>query len=103
MPRIFSETRENGFSEWSGVRSEANGSGIFSAEYIDMSSHDSFAFSELMTVNEVAEYLNVSRSKIHHLARNGNLPGFRVGHKWRFERRQVTERSEAIAKRPAAP
>jgi excisionase family DNA binding protein len=68
-----------------------------------MSSNDTFTSSDLMTVNEVAQYLNVSRAKIHHLAKSGNLPGFKVGQRiWRFYRHQVSERSEAAAS-AAAP
>jgi excisionase family DNA binding protein len=62
-----------------------------------MSSNDTFTSSDLMTVNEVAQYLNVSRAKIYHLVKRGNLFGFKVGRIWRFYRHQVSEGSEAAA------
>jgi excisionase family DNA binding protein len=62
-----------------------------------MSSNDSFAFSDLMTADEVAQYLNISRAEIYHLVKRGNLLGFKVGRNWRFYRHQVSEGSDAAA------
>jgi excisionase family DNA binding protein len=39
----------------------------------------------LLTVNEAAEYLNVERSSLYRLMRQGELaPSARVGKRWRF-------------------
>ena len=40
----------------------------------------------IMTVKDVAEYLRVSEAKVYRLAKDGELPVFRVGKAWRFRR-----------------
>jgi excisionase family DNA binding protein len=42
-----------------------------------------------MTVTEVAEYLRVHTSTIYRLLRRGEIPGFRVGSDWRFNRESI--------------
>ena len=44
---------------------------------------------EIMTVKEIAEYLRISERSAHKLARNGELPAFKVVNKWRFDRELV--------------
>jgi excisionase family DNA binding protein len=38
----------------------------------------------ILTVSEMSEYLNVHRTTIYRLLREGKLPGFRLGGDWRF-------------------
>ena len=38
----------------------------------------------ILTVSELSEYLNVHRTTIYRLLREGTLPGFRLGGDWRF-------------------
>ncbi len=40
--------------------------------------------SELMTLNEVADYLRVTRKTIYRLLSRGSIPATKVGHQWRF-------------------
>ena len=42
--------------------------------------------SEIMTVQGAAEYLNCNYVTIYRMLRAGELPGFRVGSRWRFQR-----------------
>lgn len=63
---------------------------------------------ELLTVQQVAELLHLHAMTVYRLVKEGKLPGFKVGGRWRFEkgvleswmidRAQVT-RLEAEAKR----
>ncbi len=46
---------------------------------------------EMMTVDEVAQYLRVSRSTVYRLLRDGEVPASKVGGYWRF-RRHVIDR-----------
>ena len=46
---------------------------------------------DIMTVDEVAEYLKVSRKSIYRLVKSGKLPGKKVLNKWRFSRDQIKE------------
>src|SRR5690348_5082414 len=44
---------------------------------------------DIMTVGEVADYLNCHYSTIYRLLRNGALPAFRIGGAWRFRRAAI--------------
>ncbi len=44
---------------------------------------------KVMTVIEVAEYLNVHPSTIYRLLRRKVIPAFRVGSVWRFNRESI--------------
>ena len=42
---------------------------------------------QVMTVDQVAEYLQVSKRKVYDLAAAGDIPAAKVGDQWRFETR----------------
>lgn len=44
-----------------------------------------------MTVQEVAEYLNVDPKTVYRLVNRGELPGFKVGGSWRFQKNDLDE------------
>jgi excisionase family DNA binding protein len=39
-----------------------------------------------MTISDLAEYIQVSKSSIYKLVQNGKVPGQKVGKHWRFSR-----------------
>jgi excisionase family DNA binding protein len=41
---------------------------------------------EIMTPHEAAEYLNLNVRTIYRLAKNGKLPGYKVGRSWKFSK-----------------
>jgi len=41
---------------------------------------------EIITPREAAEYLNLNVRTIYRLAKNGKLPGHKVGRSWRFSK-----------------
>lgn len=43
----------------------------------------------LMTVKDLADYLNVHPSTIYRLLRQGKLPAFKIGSDWRFRRLDI--------------
>jgi len=45
--------------------------------------------SDIMTINEVAEYLRINIKTAYRLASNQKLPGFKVGGAWRFRRSEI--------------
>ena len=53
-----------------------------------------------MTPQELSGYLRVSKSTIYKLASAGQLPGFKIGDSWRFERGEILKlmRGERIGK-----
>jgi excisionase family DNA binding protein len=59
----------------------------------------------IMTVHGVAKYLRLSEAKIYQLARRGDLPGFRIGKTWRFNKVRIDEwileRTELTAVHPS--
>ena len=42
--------------------------------------------SELLNIEEVAKVLQLHAMTVYRLAREGKLPGFKVGGRWRFHR-----------------
>jgi excisionase family DNA binding protein len=45
--------------------------------------------SSVMTVKEVAAYLQIDESTVTRLAKRGDLPGKKVGYLWRFRRDEL--------------
>lgn len=46
---------------------------------------------EVLTPREAAEYLNVHIRTIYRLAKNGEIPGRKVGGSWRFKKNVLDE------------
>ena len=45
----------------------------------------------VMTVREVADYLHIHSSTVYKLLRRRQLPAFRIGSDWRFNRSQIDQ------------
>ena len=46
---------------------------------------------EFYTVEELAEYLRLTKRTIYRLLKGGNIPAVKVGHKWRFNKEFIDE------------
>jgi len=46
---------------------------------------------QVLTVNELADFLRIHRSTVYRLLKNKSLPAFRVGSDWRFNSETVNE------------
>ncbi|NQT18392.1 MAG: helix-turn-helix domain-containing protein [Planctomycetes bacterium] len=44
-----------------------------------------------MTIDELAEYLKISKSTLYKLAQGGGLPGQKVGKRWRFHKGAIDD------------
>jgi excisionase family DNA binding protein len=44
---------------------------------------------KIMTIDEVASFLKLSKITIYKLVKKGELPAFRVGNSWRFHRHKI--------------
>ena len=44
---------------------------------------------EIMTPKEVASYLKLSILTVYKHAKQGTLPGFRIGNSWRFDKNKI--------------
>ena len=45
----------------------------------------------IMTVDEVADYLKLSKITVYKLTQKGEIPGFRIGSSWRYNRDKIDE------------
>jgi excisionase family DNA binding protein len=46
---------------------------------------------EIMTIDEMASYLKVSKSTLYKLVQHGGLPAQKVGKQWRFHKSAVDD------------
>lgn len=46
---------------------------------------------EVMTIDDLAAYIQVSKSSIYKLAQEGRVPGQKVGKHWRFHKAVIDE------------
>lgn len=46
---------------------------------------------EVMTIDDLAWYLQVSKSSLYKLAQEGRVPGQKVGRHWRFHKEVIDE------------
>jgi excisionase family DNA binding protein len=58
----------------------------------------------LMTLQETAGYLRVTRSTIHRLLKRNQIPAFRIGRHWRFNAEEIDNwcSSGVVSKEPKA-
>lgn len=59
--------------------------------------------SSVMTIDELSEYLKVSKSTLYKLAQEDKLPGQKVGRHWRFHKdtinRWLSEKGQFVDKK----
>ena len=46
---------------------------------------------QLLSVAQVAEYLNVDKFTIYRLVADGQIPAFKVGNQWRFKKKLIEQ------------
>jgi excisionase family DNA binding protein len=56
----------------------------------------------LMTLQEVADHLRVTRSTIHRMLKRNQIPAFRIGRHWRFYLEEINNwcASHALSEEP---
>ena len=42
-----------------------------------------------LTLDELAEYLKLGRTKLYQMARKGTVPATKLGNQWRFDRDEI--------------
>ena len=45
--------------------------------------------SEIMDITQAASYLNIKKGTLYRLAKNGQIPGTKIGGQWRFKRERL--------------
>ncbi|MEQ6389942.1 helix-turn-helix domain-containing protein [Bacillaceae bacterium S4-13-58] len=53
---------------------------------------------EIMTISQVAEYLQLSEMTTYKLVQEGKLPGFKIGRHWRVKKDDLLEYIEKLKK-----
>lgn len=53
-----------------------------------------------LTIDELADYLKMGRTKLYRMAQEGVIPASKVGNQWRFDREGIDEWMKL--QRPAA-
>ena len=48
-------------------------------------------FEPLMTIDELARYMRVSRFTVYRLAKNHFIPGTKIGRQWRFQKEEIDQ------------
>ena len=43
----------------------------------------------ILTIDELASYMKLSKSSLYHFARAGKVPGVKVGRHWRFHKEAI--------------
>lgn len=46
---------------------------------------------DIMTIDDLAKYLKISKSTLYKLAVDGKLPGQKIGKRWRFHKDAIDE------------
>lgn len=44
---------------------------------------------DVLTIEELADYLKISKSTLYKLAQEGRIPGQKVGRHWRFRKQTI--------------
>jgi PTS system nitrogen regulatory IIA component len=44
-----------------------------------------------LTIDELAEYLKMGRTKLYTMAQMGKVPGNKIGSQWRFDREEIDQ------------
>ncbi len=57
----------------------------------------------VLTIDDLAEYLKVSKSTLYKLAQSGKVPGQKVGKHWRFRRETIDQWLDKTSDLPAKP
>ncbi|MBA7620277.1 Regulator of RpoS [subsurface metagenome] len=55
---------------------------------------------ELITLEEVGDYLRVTKRTIYRLLKRGQIPASKVGHQWRFDKASIDEWLHRSSARP---
>ncbi len=44
-----------------------------------------------LTIDELAGYLKMGRTKLYRMAQDGEIPASKVGNQWRFDREEIDQ------------
>jgi excisionase family DNA binding protein len=44
-----------------------------------------------LTIDELAYYLKMGRTKLYRMAQEGDIPAYKIGSQWRFDREEIDQ------------
>ncbi|MDX9840335.1 MAG: helix-turn-helix domain-containing protein [Desulfobulbus sp.] len=47
------------------------------------------ALDKWLTIDELASYIKISRTKLYGMAQRGEIPASKIGNQWRFDREEI--------------
>ncbi len=50
-----------------------------------------------LTIDELASYIKMSRTKLYGMAQRGEIPASKIGNQWRFDRKEIDQWMKAHA------
>ncbi len=53
-----------------------------------------------LTVEELAAYLKMSRTKLYSMTQKGEIPASKIGNLWRFDRDEIDEWMKSLREMP---
>lgn len=56
---------------------------------------------QLMTVQQVADYMQMSTDKVYDMAQKGEIPALKIRQQWRFDRSDIDSWLKTCLPRPA--
>ena len=56
-------------------------------------------FSEIMTLEETAQYLKLGKSTLYKMAREGKIPAVKIANQWRFRKEDIDSWLQEIIKK----
>jgi len=51
--------------------------------------HGDLKMEKWLTLEQIAEYLQMSTSSIYKMAQKGKIPAYKVGRQWRFKKEEI--------------
>ena len=49
------------------------------------------SYDKWLTINELASYIKISRTKLYGMAQRGQIPAVKIGNQWRFDREEIDQ------------
>ncbi|GAH13038.1 unnamed protein product [marine sediment metagenome] len=56
---------------------------------IDKNKQENPTMDKWLTLEQIAEYLQMSTSSIYKMAQAGKIPAYKVGRQWRFKKEEI--------------
>ncbi len=66
---------------------------------VNNNKHGELNMDKWLTLEQIAEYLQMSESSIYKMAQGGKIPAYKVGRQWRFKREEIDRWVKTLRKK----